>query len=588
MPRYRLLQESPERSVDIPPTAIPENVLTSKLPDQANAENPKKRYRLLPKETVDTSVTGNIKEFGKQAAKGFAKGALGTYGDILDLLGAQSRETLPGEKAQYEQEHDILQKLLRGEKASLGEIETIAPQDVAPRYSRLPSSSDVGSFLESLGAPLQPQTPGGRYGSRIGQFLGAGSTFGAPAVIPSTAAGAVGQTAEEFGVPPWGQAALEIATLLKTGKAGAPKIRSSEKVVDQELNRLRELGLSEQDLTLAKNALRQSGFLEKVSKVTKSSKEQFKNSLSNLQEKHNEILNKAFPGLEHGVEAVEKSASDLYQAMDKLAGHVNIPRGDRFISTVDKVKERLSRTLANTPEEKNIIDFLDKAVVSAQGPVPADFYTRFYRGLNSIGRWTNPSEREKIFGEIKNSIKQTFRESSDAGRILANQFERANQGWMKLRQAEDLSKLFGKAISEEGVDYKKLSTIFDNPKNYQEIAEGVGKTQAKNLRLIAKTGENISNLQKRMEGGAVKKIFGIGKPILLAKSIITLDFPLLSELLMVGGAGKLATKILTDPNYQRLHLRLLQKANANKWGAVKSIVNQIEKDLEKEKSNPQK
>ena len=61
-------------------------------------------------------------DFGKQAVQGVGIGALGTYGDILDMLGLQSKETLPGEQAKYSREFDILEKMERGEVPSAGEL----------------------------------------------------------------------------------------------------------------------------------------------------------------------------------------------------------------------------------------------------------------------------------------------------------------------------------------------------------------------------------------------------------------------------------------------------------------------------------
>ena len=55
-------------------------------------------------------------DFGKQTAQGFGIGALGTYGDILDLFGIQSKETLPGEKEKYNREFNVLEKMEQGEK----------------------------------------------------------------------------------------------------------------------------------------------------------------------------------------------------------------------------------------------------------------------------------------------------------------------------------------------------------------------------------------------------------------------------------------------------------------------------------------
>src|ERR1700722_5967711 len=52
-----------------------------------------------------------VSDFGKQSAQGIGIGGLGTYGDILDLFGLQSEETVPGEEAKYSREFESLQKM---------------------------------------------------------------------------------------------------------------------------------------------------------------------------------------------------------------------------------------------------------------------------------------------------------------------------------------------------------------------------------------------------------------------------------------------------------------------------------------------
>src|ERR1700743_3628726 len=83
-------------------------------------------------------------DFGKQAAQGFGIGAISSYGDILDLLGLQAKETLPGEKEKYSREFNVLEKLEKGEVPSFGEmLELSSDEELVPRFSRLPSSKDV-------------------------------------------------------------------------------------------------------------------------------------------------------------------------------------------------------------------------------------------------------------------------------------------------------------------------------------------------------------------------------------------------------------------------------------------------------------
>ena len=66
------------------------------------------KYFNAPSKPKEMGVGVYASDFGTQAAQGFGIGALGTYGDILDLFGLQAKETLPGEKAKYNREFDVL------------------------------------------------------------------------------------------------------------------------------------------------------------------------------------------------------------------------------------------------------------------------------------------------------------------------------------------------------------------------------------------------------------------------------------------------------------------------------------------------
>ena len=149
---------------------------------------------------------------------------MGTYGDILDLLGLQSNEILPGEKASYEVESQILDKMNQpGYKPSASDFYALSgDDDIAPRFSRLPSSQDVEKLGGQLGLVSEPKTAAGRYAKRIGRIGGGGASLGSGAIVAPIAAGAAGQTAEELGLPPWVQAVFEIVAGIKA----APKTKS--------------------------------------------------------------------------------------------------------------------------------------------------------------------------------------------------------------------------------------------------------------------------------------------------------------------------------------------------------------------------
>src|SRR5258708_7562927 len=107
-------------------------------------KSPKKEENFL--ETIDE----NIKEIPSQASKGFITGATSAYGNVLDILNLQSKETLPAEKQKRLREFDTLGKLEKGEIPSIAELSDLSDDEILPLYSRLPTSPESREFLEEL------------------------------------------------------------------------------------------------------------------------------------------------------------------------------------------------------------------------------------------------------------------------------------------------------------------------------------------------------------------------------------------------------------------------------------------------------
>ena len=160
------------------------NYLLENDPDFEKIINEAKESGYTPKEVLSffnekpkskqIGLGDYVEDLGKQTVQGVGIGALGTYGDILDLFGLQPNETLPGEKAKYGRESDILEKLHSGQVPSVGELEDISDNDVIPRYSKLPSSREAEEFSQELGLVSEPKTAAGRYGKRIGKIFEGG------------------------------------------------------------------------------------------------------------------------------------------------------------------------------------------------------------------------------------------------------------------------------------------------------------------------------------------------------------------------------------------------------------------------------
>lgn len=566
------------------------DVTENEMPKSNAQQDTFAKYRRKEKKNDWSSyldkIAPDLSDVSSQAIKGGAKGFLGSYGNLLDLAGLQKKGTAQGEEGLNIFEHGA------------SDIELAAMSDAdepVPRYTSLPSSQEVGQGIEALGGPGEAKTRGGRFAERIGEFVGGGAALGSPQAKLATAAGSVGQGLEEAGAPKWLQAAGEIVTFLKGSRAKTP-IQSSSKEANAELSRLKKLGYSDEDLTLAKNALEERGWLKKTSKITPDAENKFKTAMKNSEEHVSNILEKSFPGIkDEGVSGIRAASEELFGNLDNLAKQVVIENPGSFVKNADKAIERLKGTLANTPQEKEVIGVLEAAKQAAVEGRSADVYTRFYRGLNQIGKWGNPKEREHIFTLVKDAIKQTFRDQGPEGNKLAGALEDANKSWIKYLNAEDVTEMLAKVTTEEGVNFSKLSRSLDNPNNYRTVEKALGKESASNMKKIAQTASSIKALEKTMIGGDVKKALGSSKLAAVAYSAVTGDISPIKAYIGILGAGRLSTKLLTDPKYQNLRLKLLNAVKDQNWNLVKSISQTLENDIDlkatppkEKKSQPQK
>lgn len=550
---------------------VTENELPSNEPE-ASTQSARPKFRLRqPSTESENTLIKHAKDITQQAFKGTATGFAGTYGDILDFFGLQPRETLPGEEAVRERERTASDV----ELAAINEAD-----EILPRYSRLPSGSEVESAIESTTGIGKPKTLGGRFSERAGRFVGGGAAFGSPQVGLAAKAATVGQAAEEMGAPSWLQAALEIGTFIKGSKSKTP-LSSKSPEVEKELSKLRKMGYSDEDLTLAKNALEDRKWLKKVSSISPDAEKRFQSALKESESRVENILSDAFPGIrEEGVSGLQRVSSELFDSLDDIAKNVVIERPQSFVKNAEKAIDSLKGTLANTPQEKEVIGVLEKAMESAVEGRSADVYTRFYKGLNQIGKWGTPKEREHVFTLIKDAIKQTFRDQGPEGAKVANALEEANKSWMKYLQAKDVTELMEKAVTDEGINFGKLHKILENPSNFKTFSKGVGSEQASNLRQISKSASDISQLEKAIKGGTAKELLGVGKVYAIAKAMVTGDLSALGAYVGVQALGKLSTKMLIDPKLQNLQLKMMNAVKSGSIDSLRVLSQRMEKEID--------
>lgn len=510
---------------------------------------------------------GKIEKYGKdilkQGAQGFGIGALGTYGDILDLFGFQPKETLPGEKIKYQRESDILQREQEGKRPSFGELmELGGDEDIIPRYSKLPSSHEVGEFGKQLGLVSEPKTAAGRYSKRIGKLGGGASSLGGSGVVAPIVAGAAGQTLEEAGAPPWMQAGAEIIAALKFApKTTAAPITSKSKEVESVIKDLRKAGYSENDITLAKSALEDRKILKKFASLTPKAENAIQQGIKHSEELFKEQVKKGLPGYaEGGLPYLEKQASNLYNSMEELAASVPVKNKEPVKKAITGAIDYLEK-YPLLDEQKKFIEFMKDGLNKVDKADTAEFFTGFYRNLGKAGNWGNPKQKEHLLGLVKNGIKESFSESGPEAAKFGKYFEATNEGWKKWLDARDFMEIIEKTQNVDGMNFKKLTNILNDPKNYDLAKKVLGPEQIENISTINKGADAIGSLLKQIK--PVDQSSKTIKALEAARAFLTGSWKTFGLIVGYDAARRIATKALIDPKKQNIAKKLIIAAKNN-------------------------
>jgi hypothetical protein len=502
-------------------------------------------------------------DIGKQGLQGFGIGALGTYGDILDLLGLQAKEILPGEKAKNEMQFDILEKMNQpGYKPSAGDFMALSEDDdILPRYSRLPNSGQVEHLGKELGLVSEAETAAGRYAKRIGKLGGGGASLGGGGILAPIIAGSAGQTLEEMGAPPWAQAAAEILATLRYAPRSTVPISGKTKEVENVIKDLRKAGYSEKDITLAKSALEERNILKKYATLTPKAENAIQQGVKNSEQLFKEQVKKGLPGYaEGGIPYLEKQASNLYGKMEELASSVPVKNTEPVRKSIQNAIDYLEK-YPLLDEQKKFIEFMKDGLNKLQGDKTAEFLTGFYRNLGKAGNWGDPKQKEHLLGLVKQGIKDTFAESGPEAAQFGKIFEATNEGWKKWLNARDLMQTIEKAQNVDGMNFKKLAHILNDSKNHELAKKVLGPEQVENIKSITKGADAIESLLKQIP--KTDKTSAAIKTLEAIRSLITGDFRTLGVITGLEFAKKLATKLLIDPKKQNTMKKLIVSAKNN-------------------------
>lgn len=515
-----------------------------------------------PPKEKEMGFVDYAEDFGKQTAQGLGIGGIGTYGDILDLLGIQAKEILPGEKAKYSREFDVLEKMERGEVPSFGEmLELSSDEELVPRFSRLPSSQEVEQLGTELGLVSEPKSAAGRYGRRIGKIGGGSVALGGTGIVAPIVAGAAGQTLEEAGAPPWAQAAAEIIASLKYAPKTSTPVTSKSKEVKETIENLRKAGYTEKDITLAKSALEERKILKKYASLTPEAENAINTGVKNSETLFKEQIKKGLPGYaEGGLPYLERQASSVYQTMEELAASVPIRNKEPVKKSIQNAIDYLEK-YPLLDEQKKFVEFMKDGLNKLDKADTAEFFTGFYRNLGKAGNWGNPSQKEHLLGMVKNGIKETFEQSGSDAAKFGKYFEATNEAWKKWLNAKDLMQTIEKAQTVDGMNFKKLTSMLNDPKNHELAKKVLGPEQLENIKSISKGAEAIESLIKQIPKTdksiqSLKILEGI-------RSLLSGDYRPLAALITMEGARRFSTKLLTDPDMQNIMKKMIVAAKNN-------------------------
>lgn len=544
-----------------------------------------------------TQTEKNIGEFARAVPESFTTASLGTYGNLLDLVGLQSKTRVtPGQQELYREQEEILDRMNAGETPSLADLMTLTGDEQSAM--RLPSSEEARNLLELLGhESFQPETAGGRAGQRVGSFLGTSAAmapFGGASPKADVLAGLAGQAVEEAGGGPLAQMGAETVPYLFGKRVPSSAVASRSKQAQPVLETLTKEGFPKEAINLAKGALEEHPVLKKVGKITTPAEKALQSYSESAVRTYQDMLSNAFPGLEHGLEQMEAKAGEVYKTLQKNPFTVKNPNAVKAELT-DYIKHHFAYEptlrdglLQKMEGWKKGKGAFPKAEVSSNDLID------LIQDVNAHGDWTQPSKKTARLDQFKERIKDIFRQEGPSQKAFLEEYNNANKAYSIFQKAKQATKIFEPAFLDGKVDYKKLEGILKNQKNLGKLAQSIPAARLRTLREIAATGNEIGNLEKAL---ASQSSFATNadraKMMGLAFALGSMDVAIIAKSL-AGYAGveatkemtqRIATRLLIDPEYQNLVKRSLHAIKSGTGTALPKIAQDAQKLFEKDQES---
>jgi len=204
-------------------------------------------------------------EAGQQSLKQGFSSLVGALGNIVNLTGVNQFEP-ESVQEQRKREFEILDMMQKGEIPSLSEIQDLmTTEPVLKQYEKIPTSQDIEEVISPFIG--EAETLPGEVSGRFSRLFGGSLPFGG--INPSSAmfGAAGGQAAKELGFGPTGQAIAEVGFSLGRDFYKQP-LKAANQAQQAEIDALRKLGLTDQEITIALNANKKNASLLKRAEKT--------------------------------------------------------------------------------------------------------------------------------------------------------------------------------------------------------------------------------------------------------------------------------------------------------------------------------
>ncbi len=354
-----------------------------------------------------------VKDIGEQVASKGLSGVGGAYGNILDTFGLQVKEgeQLPGQEARNKMEFDILDKMEQpGYKPSFSDFAALSDDDVAPNFSRLPTSKELQKGIQDLTGVGEGKTPAGRIAGRGAEFLGEGAATGGGLKTLATLAGSglAGQGIREAGGPELLANTVEIGVPLLHG-AISSKLAPTSKAAKDTVNAGRQIGLTEKQITPLIQGEAKASTLSKVARKGTKTKELFS--------------------------SIKQKLGDSYDTIKgSKEAKVKLPRGEQnsIINEFNNIRNELLKTLEPSPDKQAAIDYIGKSIKKlTNGNITPEHLVNFWQDINKSVNWNSISGGKKSLAALKDPISKTLQKVSPQ---LAKDFEMTNDLYSKYAQ----------------------------------------------------------------------------------------------------------------------------------------------------------